>query len=808
MERNAGVLFAGCAGAAIWRLLSRHSLHIHAMRMISPVSVTWLALERPAEPNSSWEDVMEAAVAAVATLCGSPSAVRTLDQVPYFVVESAEALLAVSRRLRGVSAIAVDVEHSPASFHGHVCTLQLSTADEDVVIDCLVPEVRAALPHALRDIFWSPTVVKVLHSASNDARWLSSNFGLQLRCMVDTGIVAKLVNQALGATSSSTDASGAHACVADSSSASGRADAFPRDSSLAALLMHYFGFRSDKRFQRSDWRMRPLPSEMLRYARSDTRYLLPLAQRLLRDLVAATAAQRAASATADRAAESTGKATVSPRSDEPTSSAIGIITDVLRRSNIVAQSRYARAERERFVPASALDCARGRVAPALHAALQSLAGHAVSTPVPHSSSAGDSGGDAPAAGSGDSTTSAPVLAAAALAEQRCALLFCCLMATRHAIGLAEDVSPEMLAERDSLLATAAVVTLLMVLPQQPQQPSTGRTSTVAAAPAMTADQALSHPLAEHALAGWAASLRASAVALIRWCSPTALDVANMLRLLQLFGVGRVSVDAAGRVSVSESGNSAGSDAAAAAAASAGDFSLASESCGAAGARPSREARKAARADNIFVPRAAPLYNNIALLAPDGTLIAKIDRRRAQWYVDVGLVEVLRPDEPSAAPQHRGIGAGDEAGDADADADADADTDADAGAGAGPGDVDALVDERQRARKERAAGALAAAGGPGHHDAPAHVVDLNELIATSGDPSEPLRLRMKRAPRGPGHAGDAFHLSEKRNECVVCGVTWEEAAAAFGGLNRSFIGELGLRVVSCSAHRSVYCLSPA
>lgn len=777
MEVQGNLLFAGCAAVAMWRLLRRY--HVGSCPPSRPIA--WLPRDWPAAPASAWEEVTEETARAVSLLTVAPPIVRSLDEVPHTVIETAAALRAVVARLRTAPAVAVDIEHSPASFHGHVCTLQLSTVDEDIVIDCLVPEVRAALPDALRDICWSPHIVKVLHSASNDARWLSSNFGLQLRCMIDTGIIAKLLHQALTATIAAADAdSSADADAAARPAAT--AVPFPRDSSLAALLMHYFAFRSDKRFQRADWRIRPLPAEMLRYARSDTRYLLPLAQKMLHDLFAANAAAAAICGSVAGATAGAGEGSIdaAPASTpESLSSPQAIIADVLRRSSAIAQARYSRADRERFIPASALDCARGRVAPALHTALAAIAGHGACSPAP---AAGSGGGAAGAASSG-SAEATPALAAAALAEQRCALLFCCFMAARHAIGLAEDSNPELLADRDSLLAAAATATLLMVQPKKAHASASDGT-TLASLPA---DAALDHPLVEHALGAWAASMRHAAAALIRWNSPSSLDMGTMLRLLQLFGVGRVAVDGAGLVTVLEAD--------AAAAAGAGDAEadaaaaaalIAASSSGAAASRPSREARKAARADNIFVPRAAPLYNNIALLAPDGTLIAKIDRRRAQWYVDVGLVVVLSPDEPAAAPA-RSTGGG-----ADGDDEDHADTadGADDGADEDEEDIDALVDERQRQRKAAAAVAMAGqtASAGASKAKPKSAIDINEVIAASGDPSEPLRLRMKRAPRGPGHAGDEFHLSEKRNECVICGVTWEEAAAAFGGLNRSFIGE--------------------
>lgn len=44
--------------------------------------------------------------------------------------------------------------------------------------------------------------------------------------------------------------------------------------SLAFLLSAYCDFQADKRYQLADWRIRPLPEDMLHYARSDTHFLL------------------------------------------------------------------------------------------------------------------------------------------------------------------------------------------------------------------------------------------------------------------------------------------------------------------------------------------------------------------------------------------------------------------------------------------------------------------------------------------------------------------------------------------------------
>jgi len=54
---------------------------------------------------------------------------------------------------------------------------------------------------------------------------------------------------------------------------------------LAFLLQHYCGVLADKKYQLADWRIRPLTSEMLKYAREDTHYLLYVYDKMRQDLL-------------------------------------------------------------------------------------------------------------------------------------------------------------------------------------------------------------------------------------------------------------------------------------------------------------------------------------------------------------------------------------------------------------------------------------------------------------------------------------------------------------------------------------------
>lgn len=64
-------------------------------------------------------------------------------------------------KLRKATEIAVDLEHhSYRSYAGFLCLMQISTREEDFVVDLLVPEVRHEVD-SLNEIFTDPEVVKV-----------------------------------------------------------------------------------------------------------------------------------------------------------------------------------------------------------------------------------------------------------------------------------------------------------------------------------------------------------------------------------------------------------------------------------------------------------------------------------------------------------------------------------------------------------------------------------------------------------------------------------------------------------------------
>lgn len=162
-------------------------------------------------------------------------------------VDSAAKLQQVCKDARAAGVVAVDSEAD--SFHSYypkVCLVQLSFSGRHAVVDTLKlsPQELAPLGELLAD----GQTLKVLHGADYDLRMLQKDFAFHLRNLADTQAAAQVLGEP--------------------------------QTSLAALVKKELGFELDKSQQRADWALRPLSSEMLRYAVDDTRYLEALLGKL------------------------------------------------------------------------------------------------------------------------------------------------------------------------------------------------------------------------------------------------------------------------------------------------------------------------------------------------------------------------------------------------------------------------------------------------------------------------------------------------------------------------------------------------
>lgn len=171
------------------------------------------------------------------------------DTLEYIVDSAALEKLAIS--LETVPMIAVDLEgHSFHSYYGVTCLLQLSTPSNDYIVDTI--SLRESIGPVLGSIFANPGIIKVFHGAQSDIQWLQRDFNIFIVNMFDTFLASKRLGLP------------AH--------------------SLRFLLQHYCNVDTDKQYQLADWRVRPLPKEMIKYARADTHYLLHIFAQVVTEL--------------------------------------------------------------------------------------------------------------------------------------------------------------------------------------------------------------------------------------------------------------------------------------------------------------------------------------------------------------------------------------------------------------------------------------------------------------------------------------------------------------------------------------------
>lgn len=151
--------------------------------------------------------------------------------------------------LKGHTLLAVDTEsNSLYAYYEQVCLIQLSTRDQDYIIDPLaIDDLRP-----LGELFADPAIEIVFHAAEYDVMTLKRDFDFAFTAIFDTMLAARICGWPMVG--------------------------------LGAILADQFGVRADKRFQRANWAARPLAADQLLYAQMDTHYLPALRDRLLAEL--------------------------------------------------------------------------------------------------------------------------------------------------------------------------------------------------------------------------------------------------------------------------------------------------------------------------------------------------------------------------------------------------------------------------------------------------------------------------------------------------------------------------------------------
>ncbi|KAK0554442.1 exosome nuclease subunit [Tilletia horrida] len=273
--------------------------------------------EGDAEDNYYYHEILQARVPTHALEPRTPVRTQPLDPEkpdaptdagPFTWVDSAQGIHALVAHLNEdrVQEIAIDLEHTSfRTYQGLACLMQISTRWGDWIVDTLTDAVRENA-ELLNQAFTDPNKIKVLHGADHDILWMQRDLGLYIVGLFDTYQAAVVLDYA--------------------------------QKGLAYLLERFCAFHADKRYQLADWRIRPLPKEMLYYAREDTHDLL-----YIYDCIRSELRNKAlATSTSDQsAAQLSGKSSEANGTTGYPDSAAAIVT-VFQRSKSTAARTYAK----------------------------------------------------------------------------------------------------------------------------------------------------------------------------------------------------------------------------------------------------------------------------------------------------------------------------------------------------------------------------------------------------------------------------------------------------------------------------------
>ena len=170
----------------------------------------------------------------------------------YTLVDSRPALRELSALLQNEKVVGFDTEaDSFYHYYDKLCLLQVATRKHVYLVDPLAMGGSAAL-RPLGPVFASKEIRKVFHAAEYDLYVLKRDCGFRFANLFDTGVSAQLLG-------------------------------YP-SIGLAALCERHFEVSLPKDEQRSDWSRRPLTEKQIRYAVADVVYLIPLAEKIEREL--------------------------------------------------------------------------------------------------------------------------------------------------------------------------------------------------------------------------------------------------------------------------------------------------------------------------------------------------------------------------------------------------------------------------------------------------------------------------------------------------------------------------------------------
>ena len=509
--------------------------------------------------------------------------------------------------------------------------------------------------------------------------------------------------------------------------------------------------RPDKRLQTSDWRRRPLPANMLAYARDDTRLLLPVAAALSGRLERRTGKGKAAAA---------GAAARSTLSHALARSAAAVIPAPAGSGRIRLPVAWSSPE---AALAEALKAARGALAMPLIAPKTRAPPSLLRAAWQHAR-------DRPPAGAAR-PPQALVAAAAAVGWR-----------WRHELAVRTNCSEQTLLPEAELARAASTAAEALAGGGSDSQAAVAGVATevfVPRAGGHVGSRAAGS--GEGAAVDWRSTLAAecaqaagkeAASVLFRDMASGLAEAWSGALTAAALGSGSDRAEELARAAASACAH-AGWDEAAVAAALSSRPGAAAGGCGC--MTRDRLAMKRARGAKALIPRRTRMYDNIEMwdAPPNNALLAKVGRRKAVWYLsrDLGYFQLTTGERAVLAE----LGARGEAAAAAKASELGLSMTARGGAGAREEDVRRFVADAPPAGDNGLPPGVSAAefaSGEVFSSLGRAMMELDAASAAraAADPGKlrPVRLRLRQPARGKGMGGDAFHMEDKVNCCVVCG----------------------------------------
>lgn len=168
------------------------------------------------------------------------------------LINTPEEVAQLAKNLSAQPMIALDTEFiRETTFFPIIALIQVATETESWLVDPLAFKQDELQP--LFDVLTNPNIVKVLHAAQADQECLYTTYGVIASPSFDTSAAASLC---------------------------GMGDSI----GLLKLVKEKLGVQLQKGHARTDWTVRPMPEQLMKYAHSDVEYLIPLARKLMDEL--------------------------------------------------------------------------------------------------------------------------------------------------------------------------------------------------------------------------------------------------------------------------------------------------------------------------------------------------------------------------------------------------------------------------------------------------------------------------------------------------------------------------------------------